>query len=183
MKIYKTPIAGLLIIEPQIFRDSRGYFTESFSQRDFEQQTGLSVRFVQDNESLSSYGVVRGMHFQKPPYAQAKLVRCVAGKVLDVALDLRTGSQTFGKHFAVELSSENHLQLFIPEGFAHGFSVLSQTALFQYKCNKYYHPESEGGILLDDSGLGIDWKVQEESRVLSEKDMRYPAFKDFENPF
>ncbi|HBN02275.1 MAG TPA: dTDP-4-dehydrorhamnose 3,5-epimerase [Rikenellaceae bacterium] len=178
MNIIKTEIEGLLIIEPRIFTDSRGYFFESFNQREFEQH--IAVNFVQDNESKSSYGVVRGLHFQKGVHAQSKLVRVVVGKVLDVALDLRVGSKTFGKYFAVELSEENHRQLYIPKGFAHGFSVLSEEVIFQYKCDNYYCPESEGAIAWDDPDLGIDWKIPSDRIILSEKDRNHPRLKDYE---
>ena len=178
MNIIKTEIEGLLIIEPRIFTDSRGYFFESFNQREFEQH--IAVNFVQDNESKSSYGVVRGLHFQKEVHAQSKLVRVVVGKVLDVALDLRVSSKTFGKYFAVELSEENHRQLYIPKGFAHGFSVLSEEVIFQYKCDNYYCPESEGAIAWDDPDLGIDWKIPSDRIILSEKDRNHPRLKDYE---
>lgn len=178
MNIIETEIDGLLIIEPRIFKDSRGYFFESFNQREFEQH--IAVNFVQDNESKSSYGVVRGLHFQKGVHSQSKLVRVVVGKVLDVALDLRAGSETFGKYFAVELSEENHRQLFIPKGFAHGFSVLSEEVIFQYKCDNYYCPESEGAIAWDDPDLGIDWKIPSDRIILSEKDRNHPRLKDYE---
>ena len=174
MEVIKTDIKGVLIIEPRVFRDARGYFFESFSRREFEQQVapvlGYDVRFVQDNESMSCYGVVRGLHFQRPPFAQSKLVRCVRGKVLDVAVDLRKGSPTFGKHVATELSEDNHRQFFIPKGFAHGFAVLSEVAVFQYKCDEFYHPEADAGIQLLDPVLGIDWQVPAERMILSEKD-------------
>ena len=174
MEVIKTAIEGVLILEPRVFRDARGYFFESFSRRDFERQVvpvlGHDVDFVQDNESMSAYGVVRGLHFQKPPYAQSKLVRCVRGKVLDVTVDLRKGSPTFGQHVAVELSEENHRQFFIPKGFAHGFAVLSEVAVFQYKCDEFYHPEADAGIQLLDPALGIDWQVPAERMILSEKD-------------
>ncbi|MBO6169678.1 MAG: dTDP-4-dehydrorhamnose 3,5-epimerase [Bacteroidales bacterium] len=170
MEVIKTDIAGLLILKPRVFEDERGYFMESYSFRDFERLVS-PVHFVQDNESMSSYGVVRGLHFQKPPYTQSKLVRCVVGRVLDVAVDIRKGSPTFGQHVAVELSAENHLQFFIPKGFAHGFSVLSESALFQYKCDEFYHPEADAGILLSDPALGIDWQVPSEKMILSAKDM------------
>jgi len=183
MKVITTPIEGVLLIEPSVFYDKRGYFMESFSEREFNRVTGLNVNFVQDNESMSDYGVMRGLHFQKPPYSQAKLVRCVVGSVLDVAVDLRKGSKTFGKYFVAELTAENHLQLFIPKGFAHGFSVLSENALFQYKCDEYYHPESEGGICLTDSNIGIDWRIPADKAILSAKDMKYPSIKDFDSPF
>lgn len=182
MDVIKTELEGVYVIEPKIFRDGRGYFFESFSQREFDEKIGHVV-FVQDNESLSSYGVMRGLHFQRPPYAQSKLVRCVKGTVLDVAVDIREGSPTYGKHVAVEISEENHRQLFIPHGFAHGFAVLSEKALFQYKCDNFYHPEADGGISILDSSLGIDWKVPQEVAILSEKDTRHPLLKDFVTPF
>lgn len=169
MKIIQTGIEGLLIIEPRVFEDGRGYFFESWSQRDFDAQVG-HVRFVQDNESFSVYGVVRGLHFQKAPYTQAKLVRCVSGKVLDVAVDIRRDSPTFMQHVSVELSAENHRMLFIPKGFAHGFSVLSETAVFQYKCDGFYNPEADSGIQFNDSRLGIDWKIPADRMIVSEKD-------------
>lgn len=174
MNILKTDIEGVLVIEPRVFNDDRGYFFESFSQRDFDEQIapllGHSVRFVQDNESKSSYGVVRGLHYQKPPFTQTKLVRCVRGSVLDVAVDIRKGSPTFGKHVAVELTEDNHRQFFIPKGFAHGFAVLSPTAVFQYKCDEFYHPEADAGIQLLDSALGIDWLIPWDKAVISAKD-------------
>ena len=169
MEIIKTAIEGVYIIEPRVFKDARGYFFESFSKRDFEAAVG-PVDFVQDNESMSSYGVVRGLHYQKPPYTQSKLVRCVRGCVLDVAVDIRKGSPTYGRHVAVELSEENHRQLFIPKGFAHGFSVLSEMAVFQYKCDEFYHPEADAGIQLLDPAIGIDWKIPVEEAILSGKD-------------
>ena len=171
-----------MVIEPRIFEDPRGYFFESFSQADFDSCV-REVRFVQDNESRSSYGVMRGLHFQRPPFTQAKLVRCVRGAVLDVAVDLRKGSPTYGRHVSVELTEENHLQLFIPKGFAHGFAVLSETAVFQYKCDEFYHPEADGGISILDSSLGIEWRIPVEHAVLSEKDTRHPLLKDFDSPF
>jgi len=177
MNIIETGIEGLWIIEPRIFGDSRGYFFESFSQKEFDEKIGL-VNFVQDNESRSCYGVVRGLHFQKPPHAQAKLVRVVKGKVLDVAVDLREGSPTYGKHCAVELSEENHRQMFIPKGFAHGFSVLSEEAVFQYKCDEYYAPHSEGAVLWSDADLAIDWRIPEDKVILSDKDRRHPTLKE-----
>lgn len=182
MKVTDTAIDGVKIIEPKVFTDARGYFFESFSQRDFCSQVA-DVTFVQDNESMSSYGVMRGLHFQKPPYAQSKLVRCVRGKVLDVALDIRKGSPTFGQHVAVELSEENHRQMFIPKGFAHGFAVLSPVAVFQYKCDEFYAPGSEGGISIKDQTLGIDWCIPVADAILSEKDIRQPLFAEFESPF
>lgn len=177
MDVIKTDIEGVVIIKPRIFNDARGYFFESFSQREFEEKVG-NIRFVQDNESKSSYGVMRGLHFQKPPHSQSKLVRCVKGRVLDVAVDIRKDSPTFGKHVAVELSEENHLQFFIPKGFAHGFAVLSDEAVFQYKCDEFYAPESEGGIQLMDESLGIDWKIPLDKAILSDKDRLYPNLND-----
>lgn len=174
MKIIETEIQGLLIIEPDVYGDSRGYFFESFNKRRFEEQTGVSVDFVQDNESRSAYGVVRGLHFQKPPHAQAKLVRVVSGRVLDVAVDLRDDSPTYGRHVAVELSGENHRQVFIPKGFAHGFSVLSEEAVFQYKCDDCYVPEYEGAVAWDDPDLAIDWQIPAADMILSEKDKKHP---------
>lgn len=178
MKIIKTDIPDLLIIEPDVFGDNRGYFFESFSQRKFEEATGVKVDFVQDNESLSAYGVVRGLHFQKPPHEQAKLVRVVRGKVLDVALDLRPESPTYGRYEVVELSGENHRQLFIPKGFAHGFSVLSDEAVFQYKCDDYYAPECEDGIAYDDPDLDINWHIPSEKMVISAKDLNRKTLKE-----
>lgn len=177
MNVIKTDIDGLVIIEPRVFGDSRGYFFESFSERDFKREVA-DVDFVQDNESKSSYGVVRGLHFQRPPYAQAKLVRVVKGKVLDVAVDLRKGSPTFGHHVAVELSEDNHRQMFIPRGFAHGFSVLSDEVIFQYKCDNFYAPQSEGAVAWDDPDLGIDWRIPADKALLSDKDMKHPRLKD-----
>ncbi|MBR4161399.1 MAG: dTDP-4-dehydrorhamnose 3,5-epimerase [Bacteroidaceae bacterium] len=182
MEIIKTDIEGLLIIEPKIFKDTRGYFFESFSQREFEEKIG-PIHFVQDNESMSSYGVMRGLHFQRPPYTQSKLVRCVKGAVLDVAVDVRVGSPTYGKHVAVELTEENHRQFFIPKGFAHGFAVLSETAVFQYKCDEFYHPEADGGISILDETLGIDWRIPSIDAILSEKDKHHPLLKEFDSPF
>lgn len=181
MKVIDTEIEGVKIIEPNVFKDSRGYFFESFSQKEFDGKIGKTV-FVQDNESKSSYGVIRGLHFQKPPYAQAKLVRCVRGAVLDVAVDIRKGSPTYGKHVAVELTEDNHRQLFIPKGFAHGFAVLSNEAVFQYKCDDFYHPEVADGISVLDETLGIDWKVYDDIKVL-DRDLKGFSFKDFDSPF
>ena len=181
MEIIKTKLDGVVIIEPKIFRDSRGYFFESFSQREFEEKV-CKINFVQDNESMSSYGVMRGLHFQRPPFTQAKLVRCVKGAVLDVAVDIRKDSPTYGQHVAVELSEDNHYQMFIPHGFAHGFSVLSETAIFQYKCDQFYHPESDAGISILDKSLGIDWRIPTDKAILSDKDTRHPLFKDFVTP-
>ena len=179
MQVIKTPIEGLLIIEPRIFKDQRGYFFESYSQREFDEKVG-PVRFVQDNESMSSYGVMRGLHFQRPPYTQSKLVRCVRGAVLDVAVDIRRGSSTYGQHVAVELTEENPRQFFIPKGFAHGFAVLSETAVFQYKCDEFYHPEADGGIAITDQSLGIDWRIPTDQAILSEKDTKHPLLKDLD---
>ena len=182
MNIRETGIKGLLVIEPRVFNDPRGYFFESYSQREFAEKLtpliGREVTFVQDNESMSSYGVMRGLHYQRAPFTQTKLVRCVKGRVLDVAVDIRQGSPTFGQHVAVELSEENHLQFFIDKGFAHGFSVLSETAVFQYKCDEFYHPEADAGISILDSSLGIDWKLPQEAILLSEKDTKHPLLKD-----
>lgn len=169
MEIVKTEIEGVYVVKPRVFEDVRGYFFESFSQKEFDEKIG-PVHFVQDNESKSSYGVVRGLHFQKGEFAQSKLVRCVKGRVLDVAVDLRPGSATFGRHVSCEISEDNHLQFFIPKGFAHGFAVLSDEAIFQYKCDEFYHPEAEGGIQALDPALGIDWKVPVEKMIMSEKD-------------
>ena len=182
MEVIQTAIEGLVIIEPKIFKDARGYFFESFSQRDFSEKV-RAVDFVQDNESRSTCGVLRGLHFQRPPHAQSKLVRCVRGAVLDVAVDIRRGSPTYGRHVAVELTEDNHLQLFIPRGFAHGFAVLSEEAVFQYKCDNYYAPEADGGISIRDASLGIDWRIPEEKAILSEKDTRHPLLRDFVSPF
>lgn len=172
MRVINTDIEGVVIIEPEVFGDSRGYFMESFSERDFHKLVA-PVKFVQDNESRSRYGVVRGLHYQREPYAQSKLVRCVVGRVLDVAVDIREGSPTYGKHVAVELSDENHRQLFIPKGFAHGFAVLSPKAIFAYKCDEFYHPEAEAGIAWNDPKIGIDWRLPEGDIILSDKDKGY----------
>lgn len=177
MNIIRTTIPDVIVIEPRVFNDARGYFFESFSHRVFEEKVG-PVNFVQDNESASVYGVVRGLHFQKPPRAQAKLVRVIKGRVLDVAVDIRPGSPTFGQHVAVELSAENKRQMFIPKGFAHGFSVLSEEVIFQYKCDDYYAPETEGAIAWDDPDLGIDWGVPAADVILSEKDRRHPRLSE-----
>ena len=173
----ETPIPGVLVLEPRIFGDSRGYFFESLSRREFVQKV-METEFVQDNESRSSFGVIRGLHFQKPPFAQSKLVRVVEGAVLDVAVDIRRGSPTFGRHVAVELSGENHRQVFIPRGFAHGFSVLSESVVFQYKCDNFYAPDSEGALAWNDPDLGIDWRIPPEKAILSDKDRRHPRLKD-----
>lgn len=182
MEVIKTDIEGPLIIEPKVFGDERGYFFESFSQREFDAKVG-ELRFVQDNESCSRRGVMRGLHFQMPPFTQAKLVRCVRGAVLDVAVDIRRGSPTYGRHVAVELTEDNHRQFFVPKGFAHGFSVLSDVAVFQYKCDEFYHPEADAGISILDESLGIDWRIPLEEALLSEKDTRHPLLSGFESPF
>lgn len=206
MNVIKTAIDGVVVIEPRIFEDSRGYFFESFSQREFDEKVG-KITFVQDNESKSSYGVMRGLHFQRPPFTQSKLVRCVKGAVLDVAVDIRKGSPTYGQHvecllcarddegarianelkgtlpsYFSHLTSAVGLQFFIPKGFAHGFAVLSETAVFQYKCDEFYHPEADGGISILDDSLGIDWRIRDKA-ILSEKDTKHPLLKDFESPF
>lgn len=188
MEIIKTNIEGPVIIEPKIFGDARGYFFESFSQREFDEkvaipQYGHPVVFVQDNESMSSYGVMRGLHFQRPPFTQSKIVRCVKGKVLDVAVDIRKGSPTYGQHVVVELTEDNHRQFFVPKGFAHGFVVLSETAIFQYKCDEFYHPEVDGGINIQDESLGIDWHIEISKALLSEKDTKHPMLNAFDSPF
>lgn len=177
MNVIKTAIDGVFILEPRLFEDARGYFFESFNQREFEEKVAPVV-FVQDNESKSSYGVVRGLHYQKPPYTQSKLVRVVKGAVLDVAVDVRKDSPTFGQHVAVELTGENHRQFFIPRGFLHGFSVLSEEVVFQYKCDNFYAPASEGAVAWDDPDLGIDWRIPAEQVILSEKDRHHPRLKD-----
>ena len=182
MNFIETKIPGVLIVEPRVFKDARGYFFESYSQREFDEKIsailGHPIRFVQDNESMSSYGVMRGLHYQRMPYTQSKLVRCVKGAVLDVAVDIRKGSPTFGQHVAVELTEDNHLQFFVPRGFAHGFSVLSETAVFQYKCDEFYHPEADAGINILDGSFGIDWRIPSEKAILSEKDLRHANLMD-----
>lgn len=182
MEIIKTDIEGVVILEPKVFRDARGYFFESYSKREFDEKVA-PVDFVQDNESCSTRGVMRGLHFQRPPFTQAKLVRCVKGAVLDVAVDLRKGSPTYGRHVAVELTEENHRQFFIPKGFAHGFAVLSDVAVFQYKCDEFYHPEADGGISILDPSLEIDWRIDPAEAILSDKDTKHPLLKDFITPF
>lgn len=182
MNIITTPIEGLLIIEPQVFKDARGYFVETYNEKRYK-EAGIDTVFVQDNQSCSSYGVVRGLHFQRPPYTQAKLVCCTVGRVLDVAVDLRAGSKTYGQWFGVELTQENFRQFFIPKGFAHGFSVLSEQAIFTYKCDNLYHPEADGGLLLSDPELAIDWQVPEQLRIISDKDKKHPLLNEFETPF
>ena len=207
MEVIKTTIDGVVIIEPRLFEDARGYFFESFSQREFDEKVG-KVTFVQDNESKSSYGVMRGLHFQRPPFTQSKLVRCVKGAVLDVAVDIRKGSPTYGQHveclltgrdeegirianelggtlpsYYSHLTSAIGLQFFIPKGFAHGFAVLSETAVFQYKCDEFYHPETDGGISILDDTLGIDWRIPLDKAILSDKDTKHLLLKDFDSPF
>lgn len=182
MNVIKTDIEGVVVIEPRVFDDARGYFFESYSKRRFDEAV-RPVEFVQDNESMSTRGVIRGLHFQRPPFSQSKLVRCVRGAVLDVVVDIRRGSPTYGSHVAVELTGENRRQLFVPRGFAHGFAVLSDEAVFQYKCDNYYHPESEGGISIADNSLGIDWRINPAEAILSDKDLRNPMLRDFESPF
>ena len=182
MEIIETDIEGLVIIEPKVFGDARGYFFESSSQREFEEKV-RKINFVQDNESMSSYGVMRGLHFQAPPFIQSKLVRCVKGKVLDVAVDIRKGSPTYGRHVAVELTEDNHRQFFVPRGFAHGFAVLSETAIFQYKCDNFYAPQADEGISILDQSLGIDWQIPTDKVLLSDKDLKHALLKDFDSPF
>jgi len=182
MKVIKTEIEGVVIIEPRIFNDQRGYFFESFSQRDFCKEV-RNINFVQDNESKSSYGVLRGLHFQKPPFAQSKLVRVIKGAVLDVAVDIRRGSPTYGKYVKVKLTEDNHRQFFLPKGMAHGFSVLSDEVIFQYKCDEFYAPQSEGALAWDDPQLNIDWEVPSDKIILSEKDSKHGCLKDFDSPF
>jgi len=203
MEVIKTAIDGILIIEPKVFGDKRGYFFESFSQREFDEKVapilGHKITFVQDNESMSSYGVMRGLHFQRPPFTQSKLVRCVKGAVLDVAVDIRKGSPTYGQHVSVILAGADmigtpsplgegweeavHRQFFVPRGFAHGFAVLSETAVFQYKCDEFYHPEADGGISILDNSLGIDWRIPTDRVLLSDKDTKSPLLRQFESPF
>ncbi len=187
MEIKRTEINDVLIIEPRVFKDARGYFFESFSQREFDEKVtpilGHKIHFVQDNESMSAYGVMRGLHFQRPPFTQSKLVRCVKGAVLDVAVDIRKGSPTYGKHVAVELTEDNHRQFLVPRGFAHGFAVLSETAIFQYKCDEFYHPEADGGISITDMSLDIDWRIPVDKAILSEKDMKHSTLAEFDSPF
>lgn len=182
MNIIKTKIEGVVIIEPHLIKTQNGYFFEIFSEKEFKDKVG-NIDFCQDNESMSHYGVMRGFHFLRPPFAQSKLLRCVEGKVLDVAVDIRKSSPTYGKHVAVELSEENHRQLFIPQGFAHGFSVLSKKAIIQYKCDNFYHHEAEDGISVLDESLGIDWKIPVVQAVLSDKDTKYKLLRDFDSPF
>ena len=183
MNVCHTEIEGVFIIEPRVFGDARGYFFESFNAAEFEQKTGVKTLFVQDNESKSKYGVLRGLHFQKGEHAQSKLVRVVSGRVLDVAVDIRKGSPTYGQHVAVELTEDNHRQFFVPRGFAHGFAVLSEIAIFQYKCDNFYAPQADGGISIKDESLGIDWQIPTDKALLSEKDMKHALLKDFDSPF
>lgn len=183
MEVRKTNIEGVLIIEPKLFGDNRGYFFESFNAKEFAEKTGVDVTFIQDNESKSKYGVLRGMHFQNPPFTQSKLVRVVKGKVLDVVVDIRKGSPTYGKFEMCELTEENHRQFFVPKGMAHGFCVLSEEAIFQYKCDNFYHPEAEGAIAWNDPDIAIKWPIRIEDVILSEKDKNHPCLKDFESPF
>lgn len=183
MEVIKTSIEGVFVIEPKIFGDARGYFFESFNAKEFKEKTGVDITFVQDNESKSHYGVLRGMHFQLPPYTQSKLVRVVKGKVLDVVVDIRKGSSTYGKYEMCELTEENHRQFFVPKGMAHGFCVLSDEAIFQYKCDDFYHPEAEGAIAWNDPEISIPWPIGVKDVLLSEKDKHHPSLKDFETPF
>jgi len=183
MEVIKTGIEGVFIIEPKVFGDNRGYFFESFNAKEFSEKTGLNVTFVQDNESKSRYGVLRGMHFQKPPYTQSKLVRVVKGRVLDVVVDIRKGSSTYGKYEMCELTEDNHRQFFVPKGMAHGFCVLSEEAIFQYKCDDFYHPEAEGAIAWNDSDIAVKWPIPDTEIFLSEKDKHHPLLKDFDSPF
>lgn len=182
INVIKTDIEGVVIIEPKVFGDSRGYFFESWSQKDFDELV-RPIKFVQDNESMSTYGVMRGLHFQRPPFTQSKLVRCVKGAVLDVAVDIRKGSPTYGQHVAVELTEDNHRQFFVPRGFAHGFAVLSETAVFQYKCDNFYASQADGGISILDDSLSIDWRIPTDKAILSEKDTKHACLKDFDSPF
>ena len=183
INVKETSIEGVFVIEPKVFGDERGYFLESFNAKEFAEKTGVDVTFVQDNESKSKYGVLRGMHFQLPPYTQSKLVRVVKGKVLDVVVDIRKGSPTYGKYEMCELTEENHRQFFVPKGMAHGFVVLSEEAIFQYKCDEFYHPEVEGAIAWNDPDIAINWPVPTKDVLLSEKDKRHPFIKNFNSPF
>lgn len=182
INVIKTDIEGVVVIDPKVFGDLRGYFFESWSQKDFDELV-RPIKFVQDNESMSTYGVMRGLHFQRPPFTQSKLVRCVKGAVLDVAVDIRRGSPTYGQHVAVELTGDNHRQFFVPRGFAHGFAVLSETAVFQYKCDNFYAPQADGGISILDDSLNIDWRIPTDKAILSEKDTKHACLKDFDSPF
>ncbi len=182
MPFVQCNIPGLIIVEPNVFKDSRGYFFEAYNQTVF-QQNGIACNFVQDNQSKSLKGVIRGLHYQLPPFAQSKLVRVLDGVIIDVAVDIRKGSSTYGQHFALEISADNKKQLFIPAGFAHGFSVLSETAIVLYKCDTLYNKQSEGGIRFDDPALNIDWKINKQEALVSEKDIQLPLFKDCMNTF
>lgn len=183
MEVIKTDVEGVLILEPKVFGDDRGYFFESFNAKEFAEKTGLDINFVQDNESKSRYGVLRGLHFQLPPYTQSKLVRVVKGKVVDVAVDIRKGSPTYGKYAMCELTEDNHLQFFVPKGMAHGFVVLSEEAVFQYKCDDFYHPEAEGGIMWNDPSINVQWPICAEDILLSERDKHHLSLQDFDSPF
>ncbi len=182
MSFIKTDISGLLIFEPKVLEDDRGYFYEAYNEKKFS-EAGVNLKFVQDNQSKSSYGVIRGLHYQLNPFAQSKLVRVLQGNIIDVAVDIRNGSPTFGKHLSIELSAENNKQLFIPAGFAHGFSVLSETAIVLYKCDQFYNKESEGGIHFNDSSLNIDWQIPAGKEIVVEKDLKSPSLKDCKNNF
>ena len=182
MEYRKTEIEGVFIIEPRVFGDERGYFFEAWKQQEFEENIG-KVNFMQDNESKSVRGVLRGLHYQKGELSQAKLVRVISGCVLDVAVDIRKGSPTYGQHVAVELTEDNHRQFFVPRGFAHGFAVLSETAVFQYKCDNFYAPQADGGISILDESLGIDWRIPTEKALLSDKDTKHALLMDFNSPF
>ncbi len=182
MEIIETPIKDLVIIKPRVFEDARGFFCETYNEERY-QAAGIKQHFVQDNQSKSSYGVIRGLHFQLAPYSQAKLVSVSIGSVWDVAVDLRRNSPTFGQWYGVELTAENHLQFLIPQGFAHGFSVLSETALFTYKCDNLYHPEVDGGLMFNDPDLNIDWKIPVDKAIISDKDMKHPFLKDLKVNF
>ena len=182
MEIIQTEIEGVVILKPRVFEDDRGYFFETYSKREFDKQV-REINFVQDNESKSQYGVVRGLHYQKWPFTQSKLVRVLHGRVLDIAVDIRQGSPSYGKYVSVELSGDNRLQLFIPRGFAHGFAVLSKDAVFQYKCDEFYHPEADGGISITDKDLEIDWVIDPDDAILSDKDKVRVCLKDFNSPF
>jgi dTDP-4-dehydrorhamnose 3,5-epimerase len=182
MKIIKARIPDLLVIEPSVFEDDRGYFFESYNQSVFETEN-LRFNFVQDNQSKSRYGVIRGLHYQIEPYAQVKLVRVLSGKIFDVSVDIRKGSPTFGQWAGVELSEENKKQILIPKGLAHGFSVLSETAVVFYKCDNFYHPEADRGIIYNDKSLNIDWRIDAEDEIASEKDLQHPRLQEAENNF
>lgn len=183
MEVIKTNIEGVLIIEPKVFGDNRGYFFECFNAKEFGEKTGVDVTFVQDNESKSKYGVLRGMHFQLPPFTQSKLVRVVKGRVLDVVVDIRKGSPSYGNYEMCELTEDNHRQFFVPKGMAHGFCVLSEEAIFQYKCDDFYHPEAEGAIAWDDPDIAVSWPIPSEDVILSDKDKHHPFLKNFDSPF